>query len=115
MIQGGTFSVEELQRMNSITSMNEFIDALLAKVRVKPLVAVLDTLRNERSVRDIETDLIRVQLEQMERMSKLNPFSIHPVLAYLERKKYEVFNLRAIARGKESKLPVDRIKGYLVV
>ena len=115
MIQGGTFSVEELQRLNSITSLNEFIDALIAKVQVKPLIAVLDTLRNERSVRDIEIDLIRVQLEQMERMSKLNPFSIHPVLVYLERKKYEVFNLRAIARGKESKLPVDRIKGYLVV
>jgi V/A-type H+-transporting ATPase subunit C len=34
---------------------------------------------------------------------------------YLEKKKYEVFNLRALARGKESKLPPEKISGYLVV
>jgi len=115
MIAGGSFSVDELQRLNTITSLNEFIDALLVKVRVKPLIGVLDTLRDNKPIREIEIDLIRVQLEQMERMSKLNPFSIHPVLVYLEKKKYEVFNLRAIARGKESKLAPERIKGYLVV
>jgi V/A-type H+-transporting ATPase subunit C len=51
----------------------------------------------------------------MERMSKRHPFSIHPILVYLEKKKYEVFNLRAIARGKESKLPADKIMKYLVI
>lgn len=115
MVEGGTFSVDELQRLHGIASQSEFIDAILSKMRVKPLIAVLDTLRSEKSIRDIEIDLIRVQLDQMERMSKLNPFSIHPVLVYLERKKYEVFNLRAIARGKESQLPAERIKGYLVM
>ena len=63
----------------------------------------------------LEIDLIKVELEQMEKMSKLNPFSIHPILVYLEKKKYEVFNLRAIARGKESRLPPDRIREYLVM
>jgi V/A-type H+-transporting ATPase subunit C len=48
-------------------------------------------------------------------MSKRHPFSIHPILVYLEKKKYEVFNLRAIARGKESKLSADRIAKYLVI
>jgi V/A-type H+-transporting ATPase subunit C len=115
MIPGGTFSVDELHRLNSITDQNEFIDSLMAKVRVKSLLAVLDTLRGERPIREIEIELIRVQLEQMEKMSKMNPFSIHPILVYLEKKKYEVFNLRAIARGKESKLPNERIRGYLVV
>jgi V/A-type H+-transporting ATPase subunit C len=51
----------------------------------------------------------------MERMSKRNPISIHPILVYLEKKKYEVFNLRALARGKESKLPSEKIAEYLVV
>ena len=115
MIEGGSFSVDELQRLNTLTNLNEFIDGLLAKVRVKPLIAVLETLRDNKPIREIEIDLIRVELEQMERLSKLNPFSIHPILVYLEKKKYEVYNLRAIARGKESKLPADRIKGYLVV
>jgi V/A-type H+-transporting ATPase subunit C len=115
MIPGGTFSVEELHRLNSITDQNEFIDALMEKVRVKTLLAVLDKLRGEKPIREIEIDLIKVQIEQMEKMAKLNPFSIHPILVYLEKKKYEVFNLRAIARGRESRLSTDRIKGYLVM
>ena len=68
-----------------------------------------------RSLREIEIDLIKVQLGQMESLSKMNPFSIHPILTYLEKKKYEIFNLRAIARGKEVNLPADRIRGYLVM
>jgi V/A-type H+/Na+-transporting ATPase subunit C len=115
MIPGGSFTVEELQKLNSITDQNEFIDALMARVRVKTLLGVLDTLRGDKPIREIEIELIKVQLAQMEKMAKLNPFSIHPILVYLEKKKYEVFNLRAIARGKESKLPTDRIKGYLVM
>jgi V/A-type H+/Na+-transporting ATPase subunit C len=115
MIPGGTFSVEELQRISAITDRNEFIDSLMAKVTVKPLLAALDSLRGEKPIRETEIDLIKVELEQMEKMSKLNPFSIHPILVYLEKKKYEVFNLRAIARGKESKLPPERIKEYLVM
>ena len=115
MIPGGTFTVEELQKLNSVNDPNEFIDALMARVRVKTLLAVLDTLRGDKPIREIEIELIKVQLKQMEKMAKLNPFSIHPILVYLEKKKYEVFNLRAIARGRESKLPTDRIKGYLVM
>ncbi len=51
----------------------------------------------------------------MERLSKRNPFSIHTILVYLEKKKYEVSNLRALARGKESRLPSEKIAEYLVV
>ncbi len=115
MIPGGTFSVEELQRINGITDRNEFIDAIMAKIKAQPLITALDSLRGEKPIRETEIDLIKVELEQMEKMSKLNPFSIHPILVYLERKKYEVFNLRAIARGKESHLPADRIREYLVM
>ena len=51
----------------------------------------------------------------MERMSKRYPFSVLPVLVYLEEKKYEVANLRALARGKEANLPGERLHGYLVM
>lgn len=115
MIPGATFSVEELQRLNLMKDQNEFIDALLARIRVRPLRELLETLREKKNIGDVEIRLIRVQLDQMERMAKLNPFSIHPILEYLEKKRYEVFNLRAIARGKEAKLPADRIAGFLVM
>ncbi|MDD1712566.1 MAG: V-type ATP synthase subunit C [Methanoregulaceae archaeon] len=114
-IPGATFPVKEFQRLIGIENNDEFIDALKARIRIRTLLEMLEELRGKRSTREIEIALIRIQLAQMEKMAKLHPFSIHPILAYLERKKYEVFNLRAIARGKESNLPADRIRGYLVI
>jgi len=114
-IQGGMLSAADFATLNTMKDQNEFIDILKGKIRQKSLIALLDELSSEKGVRDIETRLTRVQLEQMERMSKRHPFSIHPILVYLEKKKYEVFNIRALARGKESKLPSDKIAEYLVV
>ncbi len=115
VIPGGTLSPHLIQRIMAIRDRDEFIDALIPSVKVRVLRELLETLREEKSVREIEIDLIKVQLSEMESMSKLHPFSIHPILAYLEMKKYEIFNLRALARGKESNLPAERIKGYLVI
>ncbi|NTV00460.1 MAG: V-type ATP synthase subunit C [Methanoregulaceae archaeon] len=114
-IQGGTLSAADFTSLSTMKDQNEFIDILKGKIRQKSLIALLDELRSEKGVRDIEVRLTRVQLEQMERMSKRNPFSIHPILVYLEKKKYEVFNLRALARGKESRLPSEMIAEYLVI
>ncbi|MDO9033693.1 MAG: V-type ATP synthase subunit C [Methanoregula sp.] len=114
-IEGGTLSAADFVTLNTMKDQNEFIDALKEKIRQKSIIALLDELRSEKAIRDVENRLTRVQLEQMERMSKRNPISIHPILVYLERKKYEVFNLRALARGKESKLPSEKIAEYLVV
>jgi V/A-type H+-transporting ATPase subunit C len=115
MIPGGTFSIGDFEDLIALDDQNDFIEALKSKVKLKPLLALLDELSGAKSLREIEIDLIKVQLAQMESLSKLNPFSIHPILTYLEKKKYEIFNLRAIARGKEVNLPIDRIRGYLVM
>jgi V/A-type H+-transporting ATPase subunit C len=114
-IEGGVLSAADFASLNGIKDQNEFIDQLKVKIRQKPLLSLLDELKNDKTGRDIEIKLTRVQLEQMERLSKRHPFSIHPILVYLEKKKYEVFNLRALTRGKESKLPAERISEYLVV
>jgi V/A-type H+/Na+-transporting ATPase subunit C len=114
-IPGGTFSVRDFQDLISIDDERNFIDALKAKVTLKPLLVLLDAMSSAKSLREIEIELIKVQLGQMESFSKMKPFSIHPILTYLEKKKYEIFNLRAIARGKEVHLPTDRIRGYLVM
>ena len=116
MIPGGTFSTDEFQQLVSIEDPKEFIESLKSRVHLKPLLMLLEEMSGgEKSLREIEIDLIKVQLAQMESLTKLNPFSIHPILTYLEKKKYEVFNLRAIARGKEVNLPTDRIRRYLVM
>lgn len=114
-ISGGVLTSSDFASLNAIHDRNEFIDLLKTKIRHKALLTLLEELRSEKTMRDVETRLTRVQLDQMERMSKRHPISIHPILVYLEKKKYEVFNLRALARGKESKLPPEKIAGYLVM
>jgi V/A-type H+/Na+-transporting ATPase subunit C len=114
-ISGGSLSATDFSNLNTIKDQGEFIDLLKALHRQKLLLSLLDEMRSEKTLYDVEGRLTRVQLEQMERMSKRHPISIHPILVYLEKKKYEVFNLRALARGKESKLPVERIQQYLVM
>ena len=114
-IPGGALSATYFSNLNLIKNQGEFIDALRALYRHKSLLSLLDEIRDEKTIHDAEIRLTRVQLEQMERMSKRNPISIHPILVYLEKKKYEVFNLRALARGKESRLPTEKIAEYLVI
>ncbi|MCA1916300.1 V-type ATP synthase subunit C [Methanospirillum hungatei] len=114
-IPGATFTPEELQQMNQMTSRNEVIDALLARIKAKAIQVALEDLRTEKSEQEVDAELTKTQLDHMEQLSKINPFSIHPILVYLEKKKYEVFNLRAIARGKESRLAGDTIAKYLVI
>lgn len=114
-IPGGSLSVTDFASLNAIKDTNEFIDMVRANIHNDTLHVLLDELKTKKGVHDIEARLTRVQLEQMEKMSKRNPFSIHPILVYLEKKKYEVFNLRALARGKESKLPSEKIVDYLVM
>lgn len=115
MIPGGSFSVEELQRLSGLENRDEFVDALKRQVKTIPLLNTLEEIRGKSALHEIEVALTRVQLDQMERMSKRYPFSILPVLVYLEEKKYEVANLRALARGKEAGLPGERLQGYLVM
>ncbi|MGD0534781.1 MAG: V-type ATP synthase subunit C [Methanoregula sp.] len=114
-IAGGTITAADFAALNTIKDYREFIDQLRVKVRTGPVLELLKDLETERPVHEIASLLVRVQMEQMEKLSKRNPFSIYPILVYLEKKKYEVFNLRALTRGKESKLPAETIGKYLVI
>jgi V/A-type H+-transporting ATPase subunit C len=114
-IAGGTITAADFAALNTIQDYREFIDQLRVKVRTGPVLELLNDLETERPVYEIASLLVRVQMEQMEKLSKRNPFSIYPILVYLEKKKYEVFNLRALARGKESRLPAETIGKYLVM
>lgn len=120
LIPGGSIPVEDLTRLPVAGNTEEFIAAIEMQVKSKPLLNVLEEARKSGALsgaglHEVELALIRLQLRQIEFMSKMHPFTIWPILAYLERKKFEIFNLRAITRGKESNLPTERIKSYLVV
>jgi len=57
----------------------------------------------------------RMRLHRLEQISRRHPFSVLAILTYLEHKRYEVMNLRAIARGKEFGLDAAEIRKYLVI
>jgi V/A-type H+-transporting ATPase subunit C len=115
MIHGGRIPVEELVRLNGIEDRNEFIDGLRMKAVHEPLQAALEEFRKERPIHEVEIALTRVLLQQMAFQARMHPFSIYPALTYLEEKRYEVANIRTIARGKKVNLPSEEIKGYLVI
>lgn len=114
-IPGSSFKPEELERLSSIESTDEVVDSLKKKIKVAVLLDALESMREKKPIYSIENTLIATQLNQMDKISKRNPFSISPLLVYLERKKYEVSNLRAIARGKEAGLSSEILEKYLVM
>ena len=95
--------------------LDEVVDTLKKKVKAPVLMETLEELRENKPVYAIENELTAAQLGQMERMSKRTPFSISPLLVYLELKKYEVSNLRALARGKQAGLDAETLEHYLVM
>jgi len=115
MIHGGTIRLEDLQRISAIEEFDEFIDALKEKVRNESIREALERVRDRQPIHEIELALTRVMIDQLRRTSKRLPFSIYPILTYLELKNHEVANLRALARGKEAGLTAEEIRPYLVM
>jgi V/A-type H+-transporting ATPase subunit C len=134
MVDGGTIPLRDLRDLSAIQEGELFIEAF----RKSPLHPLLvDSYRTlfpdagdptieaekfisgrwverKRPLHEMEMAVTRVRLTRMEQLSKRHPFSVLPVLVYLERKKYEVFNIRAIVRGIEDGVPAEQIQRYLV-
>lgn len=115
MIEGGSFTIDELIRFAGTDNIDEMIDAIKKKLNTESFDAVFEAVKEGRSAQEIETGLIKAKLAEMDRISKLYPMSVAPILLYLELKQYEVSNLRAVARGKESNLPSGSIEACMVV
>jgi V/A-type H+-transporting ATPase subunit C len=114
-IEGGRVRPDELVRLAGVEAPDELVEIIHRRVGIETLGDLVDEIRSDASIHEIENALIRVRLDQMTRISKRYMFSIVPILDYLERKRFEVTNLRALARGKESNLPSERIQSYLVM
>jgi len=135
MIPGGRIPITLFRRLYGIETEGEFVSTFLETDIVPVLTQAVRELRQDpnfsstdaaelvwrrwhqhlRPVHEIEMAITRIRLQQMDALSRRYPFSVLPVLAYLERKRYEVANLRAIARGKAFGLPADRIWQYIVL
>ncbi len=114
-IEGGEVKPDELVRLSAAEQPDELIETLQQRVGIDALGGLVDQIRGDAPIHEIENALTRLRLDKMTRISKRNVISIVTILDYLERKRFEVMNLRALARGKESNLPAERIQSYLVI
>ena len=135
MVPGGTLDPGFFQRVYRIEEREEFIEAMEEAGIMPVLLAAVRDLRCDESIcesdaaaliwdrwADRQTPLAtmvmavtRMRLHRLEQISRRHPFSVLVILTYLEHKRYEVMNLRAIARGKEFGLDAAEIRKYLVI
>jgi V/A-type H+-transporting ATPase subunit C len=77
---------------------------------------IKETLGAEtKSLKDLVAGMKKYHIRQAKKFSHLYPLSVIPVLDFMINKKVEVDNIRIIARGIESGIDRDTIKGLLVI
>ena len=67
------------------------------------------------TVREVVTEMKKYEIAEANKFSHMYPLSVCPILDYMIHKEIEVGNIRTIARGIESGLNTETIKGLLVI
>jgi V/A-type H+-transporting ATPase subunit C len=115
-IDGGKeLRVNELVRLAGIESFEQMLDELSRFSFYEQIKDALEDAKETGSLTKVMLVLQRYLAKEAEKFSHQFPLSILPILDYMLRKKVEVDNIRIIARGKESGLDADVIKGLLVM
>lgn len=135
IIPGGNLHQDFFQLVYPVEDKQQFI-AEMQRAKILPiLMSALQEIRCDNSVCEMDAAEViwkrwkarktplfatmmavsRLRLHRLEMIARRHPFSVLPILSYLEHKRYEVNNLRAIARGKQFGLDPDHIKRYLVI
>jgi V/A-type H+-transporting ATPase subunit C len=68
-----------------------------------------------RSLKDLVAGMKKYHIRQAKKFSHLYPLSVIPILDFMIHKRIEVDNIRIIARGIESGIDREVIKGLLVI
>ena len=95
-------NAENMSSVMSEVSQLEFGEAVKAALEANDTTAAVAALK-------------RFGLNKAKKFSHLYPLSVIPVVDYMIHKELEIKNIRAIARGTESGLDRETIKGLLVI
>ena len=115
-IDGGKeLKVDELVRLAGMESFAQMVDELSRFSFYEGIKEALEVAKQTESLTKVMLALQKYLAKEAEKFSHQSPLSILPILDYMIRKKVEVDNIRIIARGKESGLDADVIKGLLVM
>ncbi len=110
MIPGGSALTEERLKEISRMDTKEALDAIKEALR--------DDLRGvipDAGAQRIALELDRYLMRTSEKLSRIYPLSVLPVIDFIIRKKKEVDFIRIIVKGKDNNLPESMIKELLVL
>ncbi len=95
----------------------ETIEAMISDASQLDVADILKKLVENEDVliRDVVHEMKQFEITQAKKFSHMYPLSVVPVIDYMIHKEIEVSNIRTIARGIESGLDKDLIKGLLVI
>ena len=110
LIPGGSIKTELLASVQTISDLVNSLEG----TKYHELVAT-HFGENKAEMNSCVQDLDHYIANRTKRFSYLYPLSVLPVLDYLLRKEREVYNLRAIVRGKQTGLSSERIEELVMV
>ncbi|MBM4248713.1 MAG: ATP synthase A1 subunit C [Euryarchaeota archaeon] len=114
LIAGGEeLGPAELGRLAGAEGFEAFLSELSSARVFEGLREAAGRAQQSGSLNDVLLALDRGLAGRARQFSHLYPLSVLPIIDYLLRKRIEVDNLRTIARGKQSGLPEEEIRGLL--
>lgn len=110
LISGGSIKTEILASIQTITDLVNSLEGTKYHELLSPHFS-----DEKADLNSCVQDLDHFIANRTKRFSYLYPLSVLPVLDYLLRKEREVYNLRAIVRGKQTGLSSERIEELVMV
>ena len=102
-------------RMLALLANAEDIDSMMSEASQLEFGEEIKEALESKDLRSIVAGLKQYKAKKTKKFSRLYPLSVIPVIDYMINKENEVGNIRAIARGTESGLDRETIKGLLVI
>ena len=102
-------------RLLSLLANAESIGSVMSEVSQLEFGEEIKDALESGSLMETVAALKRYAVTKAKRFSQLYPLSVIPILDYMIHKENEIRNIRIIARGTESGLSRDTIKGLLVI
>ena len=112
---GHELKAADLRRLAEAQNLDDLVERLKEHKIYEAVKDELPRAQAAKTLTPVMLALTRYLAEFAQSFGQLNPLSVLPIVNYLMRKNLEVRNLRAIARGKQSKLSEDEIENLLVV
>ncbi len=116
LIEGGLeFGIDKLRSLAAVEGLEPIFEELERSKSYQDVKQGIERYRATNRLSEVTIALDKVLVSTSEKFAHSYPLSVLPIVNFLIRKKVEVDNIRAIARGKQSGLSEKIIEGILVV